>query len=213
MNEAQYMTITRQVITDESPLEVSVRIAESWILVSALQLVTRHPGLGDAMKQGVERAARQFQAAIAERHPEAGPLLEMGWNPAYDVVEKPPTSAPVPATSAPMTEDIAGRINCENLTQEEWEALDQISSYNGGWLTPTDAQWLAVRGLLALVDLRRGFQELPDGGLQLGVAQVRINAHGRKAMDLHRRGQVYRHGAPLTEVQIMDLYARLDNFD
>lgn len=89
-----------------------------------------------------------------------------------------------------------GRINCENLTPDEWRMLE-FAELADGWFTPDDAQWLAVRGTLALVTIRRGF-EVKEGGLsvQFGVAQIRINDHGKMALQKRRQGEVYRIGKP-----------------
>lgn len=80
----QYMRIARRVMRDETPLNLTITISNAWILVSALQLATRHPVMGQPLRQHLEHIARQLQAAIVERHPEAEALLEMGWQPEHD---------------------------------------------------------------------------------------------------------------------------------
>jgi len=87
ISEDEYMKITGQVMRDKSPLTVSLSIMEAWVLVSNLQLAHRHPGTSDAMKEYVQTIAKRFEAAIVEIHPEAEPLIEMGWNPQFDVDE------------------------------------------------------------------------------------------------------------------------------
>jgi hypothetical protein len=85
INEDDFKEITGRVMRDESPLSVTLSIMEAWILVSNLQLANRHPGISDAMKGYVKKIAKRLEAAIVEKHPEAEPLIEMGWNSQFDV--------------------------------------------------------------------------------------------------------------------------------
>lgn len=85
MNEQQFLQTTAKVMTDKTPLSLTIRIQDAWLLVSGLQLATRHPGVTDQMKELLEAIARQFQGAIVQAHPEAHPLLEMGWDSTYDM--------------------------------------------------------------------------------------------------------------------------------
>jgi hypothetical protein len=85
MDEKKYVAITEKVMSDKTPLQVDIDIMSAWLLVSALQLTVKHPELSQPMKSMLTKIARAFQARIAEHHPEADELLEMGWNAAYDV--------------------------------------------------------------------------------------------------------------------------------
>jgi len=84
MNQNQFIEIAKQVMSDETPIEFSIQIKEAWILVSALQLSHRHPGLGLPLKDAIQHIARQIQAAIEDRHEGAHDALEFGWNEEYD---------------------------------------------------------------------------------------------------------------------------------
>lgn len=88
MDEKKYVEITAKVMSDKTPLQVDIDIMSAWLLVSSLQLAVKHPGLSNPMKTMLTRIARTFQARIAEHHPEADELLNMGWNEAYDVDDK-----------------------------------------------------------------------------------------------------------------------------
>jgi len=87
MSKEEAMRVTAEVMQDETPLTVTISIKEAWLLVSALQLACRHPGLSGFMHRALKKIALQFQQAITERHPEARVPFEMGWNPAFDVKE------------------------------------------------------------------------------------------------------------------------------
>ncbi len=83
-DEAADLATTAAVMTDQTPLTIHITIMQAWILISAVQLTCRHPNLGQPLKDALEHAARQFQAAITEVHPEAAELLEKGWHAEYD---------------------------------------------------------------------------------------------------------------------------------
>jgi hypothetical protein len=85
MDQNRYMDIVSRVMSDEQPLPVVINIKEAWLLVSGLQLATRHPEISEAMRAALTNIARQFQEAIEQAHPEAGECLEFGWDPDKDV--------------------------------------------------------------------------------------------------------------------------------
>jgi hypothetical protein len=109
-----------------------------------------------------------------------------------------------------MMEDVTGgRINAEHITDAEWKLLEEAKKLSW-WFTPTDAEWLAARGVLALVDVRRGYRIDPPLGMltggkvkiQFGEAQIRINEHGKMALYHRERGEIYQHGEPMTQAEI-----------
>jgi hypothetical protein len=83
--EAQFVETTGKVMSDTSPLSVTINIKEAWCLVSALQLVDRHPQVSEGLKTLLKSVASQFQTAISNLHPEAETLIQMGWDPTHDV--------------------------------------------------------------------------------------------------------------------------------
>lgn len=87
MNDEQAMEIVRECMTDERPLVVNITIKDAWLLVSAIQLATRHPELSVYMKDSLFSTARQFQTAIEAVHAEAHELMEMGWDTQFDGIE------------------------------------------------------------------------------------------------------------------------------
>lgn len=99
--------------------------------------------------------------------------------------------------------DVAGRINSEHLTPEEWQLLAELSgktALDTGeylWIVPTEKQWAACIGLLAMVEIRRGARVM-DRGIQLGYAQIRLGEHGKKALEAKAQGRVYTYGDKLS---------------
>lgn len=87
MNDKQAMEIVRECMTDERLLDVKITIKDAWLLVSAIQLATRHPELSMYMKDALFSTARQFQVAIEAVHGEAHELMEMGWDTQFDGVD------------------------------------------------------------------------------------------------------------------------------
>jgi len=85
IDETKFKVITAHVMSDEQPLAIEISIKSAWLLLSGVQLVTRHPGLHSRTKEEFEHIGRQIQEAIRDVHPEADELMEMGWNPEYDV--------------------------------------------------------------------------------------------------------------------------------
>lgn len=76
--------VLAKAMSDERPLSFSMTIGQAWMLVSAVQLTLRHPGISADMAQPLEDLARQFQGSVIEIHPEAAGIIERGWNPEFD---------------------------------------------------------------------------------------------------------------------------------
>jgi len=100
--------------------------------------------------------------------------------------------------------DVAGRINGANILPEEWALLEKAYQLES-WFLPTDEDWLAVRGVLALVDIRRGYKPIGDDNYQLGVANLRINGFGEAALLMHRQGERFFYGNPLSAEDFEEL--------
>lgn len=103
------------------------------------------------------------------------------------------------------------RINCAHLLPQEWRTLQQAAEIND-WFNPSTLQWVAVQGILALVDIRRGYTIKSDNTIQFGTAQIRINKHGRKALKELAAGRIYEHGKPATDTDVIDVL-RADGID
>jgi hypothetical protein len=76
--------IVAEVMMDEDLIQVNISVRQAWLLVNAIQLAVRHPELHEPTVKALTETARQFQAAVVAVHPDAGELLEKGWNPIYD---------------------------------------------------------------------------------------------------------------------------------
>ncbi len=85
IDEQEYMAIVTRVMQDKSRLDIQINIREIWLLISGLQLVTRHPGISEYMKDAITHIAMEFQVVVENKYPETHELLEMGWNTGFDV--------------------------------------------------------------------------------------------------------------------------------
>ncbi len=84
-HDPNLIRVTSEVLTDETDLVVEMKIMHAWLLISALQLATRHPDLSDYMVTMLVTIANQFEEAIIDLHPGAQRLIEMGWDSTFDV--------------------------------------------------------------------------------------------------------------------------------
>jgi hypothetical protein len=91
MSEERFLEMAAKIMSDNSPLPVMISIKEAWLLVSCLQLGTRHPHISPTQTSMFEQVGKQFQAAIVERHPEVSALINMGWDERFDVDVNPPS--------------------------------------------------------------------------------------------------------------------------
>lgn len=79
-----WFAVAGKAMADTTELPVTIQIRDAWMLLSAVQLASRHPELPPLLRQRIEEVGRQFQAAIAARHPDTSIVLEAGWNPEFD---------------------------------------------------------------------------------------------------------------------------------
>ncbi len=87
MSDEQANAIVLACMTDETRLTVNIQIKDAWLLLSGIQLATRHPELSVYMKDGLFESALKFQAAVEAVHPEAHEFIEMGWDKRFDGVD------------------------------------------------------------------------------------------------------------------------------
>lgn len=87
ISEERFLEVTAQVMTDTLPLQLNLQIKDAWLVTSALQAITRHPMISDQQRAMFRELAQTYEAAIVLRHPEAKPLVEMGWDERFDVVK------------------------------------------------------------------------------------------------------------------------------
>lgn len=85
LSDEQAKEVTAQVMSDQTPLQPIITIVDAWLLIGALQLATRHPEMSRFMRRALKRISGSFEKAITDLHPEARELLDMGWDPKYDV--------------------------------------------------------------------------------------------------------------------------------
>jgi len=85
ITEQEILDLTRDALADTEPFMVITDCASCWMIVSALQLAWRHPGLDDRMKDIIRDIGGTFSAPIMGKHPESFPVLEMGWDTSMDV--------------------------------------------------------------------------------------------------------------------------------
>lgn len=85
MEEQEALRITGEVLTDHTIASVALSYKDLWFLITAVQLLVRHPGVSQAQKDMQKDIAFSLQAVIAKKHPLADDVLEMGWNVDNDV--------------------------------------------------------------------------------------------------------------------------------
>ena len=54
-------------------------------VIGAIQLATRHPKFTGPSRAIAEKYARQLQQCVEEKLPATGAVLQMGWNPEFDI--------------------------------------------------------------------------------------------------------------------------------
>jgi hypothetical protein len=108
-------------------------------------------------------------------------------------------------------QNIAGRINSANITNQEWTVLmkvyNQMGDYRTAWYTPSPQDWLQVRGLLGVLEIRRGYEINKGGDLVMGIAQIRLNEHGFKACWHHLKGEFYVSGERMGDGELARMLA------
>lgn len=77
--------LTAKVMSDQTVQPCTIRIRDAWIIIAALQLAERHPGLGTAFKKLLKQIGQQLTTIVTTPHPEAKSLIDMGWNAKLDV--------------------------------------------------------------------------------------------------------------------------------
>lgn len=87
MNDDKAMQIVSNCMSDTTPLTVNITIADAWLLLSGIQLATRHPELSVYMKDSLFNSGLKFQEQVEAVHPEAHEFIEMGWDKRFDGVD------------------------------------------------------------------------------------------------------------------------------
>ena len=85
LSDKEQMEIIKKVMSDKTVVPIQIDISDAWLLLSALQLVYRHPELSQFMKDAIFAYGDKFAERIIENHPAAAPLIQMGWDVSYDV--------------------------------------------------------------------------------------------------------------------------------
>lgn len=84
LTNREFMAIGEKVMSDQSELNVIITTQNAWLLVSFLQLASRHPALPAQLRTIVRDLGDQFTKAVTELHPEAEDALNMGWETVFD---------------------------------------------------------------------------------------------------------------------------------
>ncbi len=75
------------IMGDTTDLPVTLQINQTWLVIISIQAATRHPDLPASTNTELTAMAKNLQSAIVQTHPEAMPLLELGWDEKYDVLQ------------------------------------------------------------------------------------------------------------------------------
>lgn len=87
MNDEKAMQIVADCLSDETHLTVNITIKDAWLLLSGIQLATRHPDLSVYMKDSLFESGLKFQEMVEAVRPEAHEFIEMGWDKRLDGVD------------------------------------------------------------------------------------------------------------------------------
>lgn len=68
-----------------APIRMKMPPIIAFYLVSTLQMALRHPEFPPNVRVEMDRMARHLQAKLGEGNPLVAEMLELGWNPGYDV--------------------------------------------------------------------------------------------------------------------------------
>ena len=68
-------------------VEIASTPARLYILISHIQLALRHPNNTGPSAEIAREIAMNMTEAVCHHVPEAREVIEMGWNPAYDVTD------------------------------------------------------------------------------------------------------------------------------
>lgn len=83
-----YNEILNKIGNSEDVIEFATTPGRAFILVSQLQLALRHPENTSASATIARQMAENLTQALCAYIPEAKELIDMGWNPAYDVTSE-----------------------------------------------------------------------------------------------------------------------------
>jgi len=84
LSDKEFAAIVGKVMSDPTPLAVDIDMQSAWLLVSFLQLASRHPHMTQEMQRRAIKLGQHFAWAIVSAHPEAETAIQMGWNRSND---------------------------------------------------------------------------------------------------------------------------------
>lgn len=74
--------------TQRIPIVIETDSLTCICVIAAIQLATRHRKYVGPSRQVTEDFAKKLQQIIAAAHPEFATIIEMGWNPNFDISEQ-----------------------------------------------------------------------------------------------------------------------------
>lgn len=77
--------VFQALVDDQTIIPFKTSPARAFALLSALQLATRHPEMGDDLKYMLVDMASYIQDALVELHPGVADVIEAGWHEEYDI--------------------------------------------------------------------------------------------------------------------------------
>jgi ribulose 1,5-bisphosphate carboxylase large subunit-like protein len=83
--EQEHLASLIPMMKDDESLHIGIKVRDAWMVVSAIQLASRHPEVKGEQKAWMIHVAHQFQAAVTQLYPQVGQIMEMGWHPEFDV--------------------------------------------------------------------------------------------------------------------------------
>lgn len=78
--------IFKAVVDDTRIIPFNTSPARAFALLSAMQLATRHPEMGDDLRYMLIDMAVHIQEALSDLHPGLVEVMDAGWHEEYDVL-------------------------------------------------------------------------------------------------------------------------------
>ncbi len=127
MNDEKAMQIVSECMSDTTPLTINFTIADAWLLLSGIQLATRHPELSVYMKDSLFESGLKFQEMIEAVHPEAHEFIEMGWDKRFDGVD---------SLDDVLLDEFGDEDDGEYQDDEDLDDEDWNDPYPANWFDP-----------------------------------------------------------------------------
>ncbi|GEM_PF-2522008 len=84
-SEEQFLEEAKKIMQDDAPMPMVSTVRDLWLVISGVQVACRHPQMSSYVLNNLQRITQEWIDSIAEHHPDAKELMEMGWQTEHDV--------------------------------------------------------------------------------------------------------------------------------